>query len=61
MSPAASLISAAAIVFAGSAIQGSAGFGMGLAAVPVLLRLFSPAQVTPLVVALAVFMNLSIF
>ena len=42
------LLAAAGVVFFGGAVQGVAGFGMGMISVPALLRFLPPAAVTPL-------------
>ena len=57
----AQLCAAAAIVCAGGALQGIAGFGMGLIALPVLLRVLPRDTVVPLMTALAWAMNAQIF
>ncbi|MCI7402819.1 sulfite exporter TauE/SafE family protein [Pyramidobacter sp.] len=51
------LLAAAGVVFFGGAVQGVAGFGMGMISVPALLRFLPPAAVTPLSLIVATFMN----
>ena len=57
----AALAASAAVLFAGGALQGVAGFGMGLIALPVLLRALPSETVVPLMTALAWAMNVQIF
>ena len=57
----AALAAAAAVLFAGGALQGVAGFGMGLIALPVLLRTLPRESVVPLMTALAWAMNAQMF
>ena len=55
------LSAAACALFFGSALQGVAGFGMGLFALPVILRTLPREAVVPLMTALAWGMNAQIF
>ena len=55
------LAASAAVLFVGGALQGVAGFGMGLIALPVLLRVLPAETVVPLMTALAWVMNVQIF
>ncbi len=57
----AALAASAAVLFVGGALQGVAGFGMGLIALPVLLRVLPAETVVPLMTALAWVMNVQIF
>ena len=55
------LLAAAGVVFFGGAVQGVAGFGMGMISVPALLRFLPPAAVTPLSLIVGTFMNFFFF
>ena len=48
------LAASAAVLFVGGALQGVAGFGMGLIALPVLLRVLPSETVVPLMTALPI-------
>ena len=55
------LAAVAAVLLAGGALQGTAGFGMGLIALPALLRVLPRETVVPLMTALAWVMNAQMF